>query len=151
MSTDPTLPPDRPSPDAQPVQPVFAPVSPHATDSGLAPNVAAGLAVVLTLISGIIFLVIEKRNQFVRLWAMQATFFGATTLIFSIISSVISSVLGHMAWILAVLWGLFSLVVSLGFLAVWIIMLVKAFSGKEWEVPLLGKLAREQLNKPPVA
>ena len=49
------------------------------TDSGLTPNVAAGLAVLLTLITGLIFLFMEKRNRFVRYWAMQAVFFGAAT------------------------------------------------------------------------
>ncbi len=120
------------------------------TDSGLTPNVAAGLAVLLTIVSGVVFLFLEKRNQFVRFWAMQAIFFGAASLVFVIVSSVISAVLAHVLWLLYVLWALVALVVNLAFLAVWIVMLVKAFGGKEWEVPYIGKLARQQLVARPV-
>ena len=127
-----------------------SPTTSPVTDSGLTPNVAAGLAVLMTLITGLIFLFLEKRNRFVRYWAMQAVFFGAAVLVYSIVSAVIGSVLGHIFWLLAILWGLFSLLISLGFLVVWVIMLVQAFSGKEWEVPFVGKLARQQLAKMPV-
>ena len=136
------------TPPAEPTG--FSPLAePTLTDSGLTPNVAAGLAVLLTLITGILFLFLEKRNQFVRFWAMQAVFFGAAWLVFSVVSSVVSAVLGHILWLLAGLWLFFSLLVNVGFLIVWVVMLAKAFGGKEWEVPYLGKLARQQLTTLP--
>ena len=161
MPSEPFLPPDnRPESNVDPATPTPLPrmetnatfpetvssTSLQTTDSGLTPNVAAGLAVLLTLITGLIFLFLEKRNQFVRFWAMQAVFFGAAAFVIFVISAVISFVLGHILWVFAVLWGLFSIVIYLGLLVVWIIMLIQAFSGKEWEVPFLGKIARQQLN-----
>ena len=118
------------------------------TDSGLAPNVAAGLAVILGLISGVVFLFLEKRNRFVRFWAMQAVFFGAAGLAYSILSRIIGAILFHIP-LIGILWFLFSLLISIGFLVVYILMLIKAFGGKEWEVPFIGKLARQQIDKPP--
>ena len=104
----------------------------------------------LTLITGIIFLFLEKRNQYVRFWAMQAVLFGAAILVFSIASSIIGTFLTHIFFLFGILWWLFSFLVHLGFLIVWVVMLIKAFGGKEWEVPYLGKLAREQLAKAPM-
>ena len=43
------------------------------TSTGLAPNVAGALAYLLGPITGILFLVIEKENRFVRFHAMQST------------------------------------------------------------------------------
>ena len=77
---------------------------------------------------------------------MQSVFFGAATFVCSVVCTVVGAVLGHILWIFGVLWGLFATLIYLGLLIVWIVMLVKAFNGKEWEVPFLGKLARQQLN-----
>jgi uncharacterized membrane protein len=124
------------------------PLQPSST--GLAPNVAAGLAAVFTLLGGIIFILLEKRDQFVRFWAMQSIFFGGSWFAFSIISAILGTILGKILGLLAILWGLFSLLVNLAFLAIWVITLIQSFSGKEWEIPVLGKLARQQLAKSPV-
>ena len=50
----------------------------------MTPNVAAGLAALFPLIGGIIFLVLEKRSQFVRFWAMQSVVVGGGLFIYNI-------------------------------------------------------------------
>ncbi len=35
-------------------------------------------------------------------------------------------------------------------MVVWIVMLIKAYSGKEWEAPVIGQLARQQLPRGPL-
>src|SRR5918992_897204 len=49
-----------------------APPNVATSSSGLAPNVAGALAYVLGIITGVIFLVIEKENRFVRFHAAQS-------------------------------------------------------------------------------
>ena len=46
--------------------------SPATTSTGLAPHVAGALAYVLGPITGVVFLVIEKDNRFVRFHAAQS-------------------------------------------------------------------------------
>jgi uncharacterized membrane protein len=108
--------------------------------------VAAGLACVFGLISGIIFLVIEKKDAFVRFWAMQATIFGGACFAFWILLMILVKIP-----VLGVIIALASLLVYLGIFVVWLLMVIKAFTGKEWEMPIIGKIAREQLAKMPTA
>jgi uncharacterized membrane protein len=109
------------------------------TSSGLAPNVGAGLACVFPLIAGIIFLVIEKKNEFIRFWAAQAVVFGGALTIGSIVIQILSVILttihlGFIATIISLLWML----VCLAALVVWVIMLIKSFSGQKWEIPVVS-------------
>lgn len=136
--------PDEPLP---PVTPVSS--SPVPVTTGLTPNVAAGLAAIFLLLGGIILLVVEKRDQFVRFWAMQSVFFGVAWFVFGIAAAIVGMVLRSIFNPLGWLWGVASGLVELGLVVVWIISILQAFSGKEWEIPVIGKLARQQLTRPP--
>src|SRR5215813_13343576 len=121
MSDDPTLP-STSAPDSS---------------SGLAPNVGAGLACIFPLITGIIFLVIEKKNEFIRYWAAQAFVFGAALFIAGIVIQIIIAIfnamhLGFLSEIIGLLWML----VMLAALVVWIVMLIKSFGGQKWDIPV---------------
>lgn len=120
------------------------------TDSGLTPNLAALLAVLFPPFTSLIFLFLEKRNAFVRFWAMQGVFLGGAAIAFGIISAVIGTILAHIFFLLAGLWFLISSVINLAFMVMWIVMLIKAYGGKEWEAPVIGSLARQQLPKGPL-
>lgn len=116
------------------------------TSTGLPSNVAAALAC-FPLIGGIIFYVLEKRDGFVRFYAMQSIIFGAAWLLFGFVSQILSWMLRAIPAIgglLAVLWGLVSVIISIGFLIVLIIAIVKAFSGVRWDIPWVGPMARKQ-------
>ena len=149
MSSDP-FPPSGSDPSSSsgttPTTTDYPPASFQTTSLGLAPNVAAGLSMIMTFITGIVFLVLEKKNQFVRFWAMQAVFFGGSWLLFGILNAVLMHILGP----LVILWVLVAMLINLGFVIVWIIGLVKAFTGQAWEIPILGKMARAQLANRPI-
>ena len=147
---NPPPPPERPA--YQPVMPPGATGSPADTTTGLAPNVAAGLAVLCSFISGIIFLVLEKRSQFVRFWAMQSTVVGLGLFAFHIATWILGFILAAIpvvGWIAGIILGLISLVVGLAAFVVYVIMLIKAFTGEEWAVPGLGRFVRQMLAKFP--
>ena len=134
------------SPEPKPVETGSAPLA--ADGTGLAPNIAATICAAVPLVGGVIFLVLEKKNAFVRFWAMQSVFFGGAVIGFSIASRIASFVMGQipilgklvifLLWIIGMLVGIASLVV-------WVISIVQALSNKEWEIPVLGKLTRKQL------
>ena len=117
-----------------------------ASSSGIAPNVAGALAYVLGIITGVIFLVIEKENRFVRFHAAQSI---AITLVLTVVSiglSILSTALVFvpiLGWIVA-----FLLSVGLMFagFVLWVLLMWRAYQGREWEVPIAGGIARNMMG-----
>jgi len=140
-----------PEPAAAPAAPAAPAEATVATAGGLEPKVAAGLCCIFPIVASIIFLVLEKKDKFVRFWAMQSLLFGLLAFAVGILFSIAIFILGHMPFIGGLMtWILIFLyhwVIRLAFVIVYIISIVKAFSNLEWEIPVLGKIAREQLAK----
>jgi uncharacterized membrane protein len=118
------------------------------TSTGLAPNVAGALAYVLGPITGVLFLVLEKENRFVRFHAAQAIATGVVIIVLSIALSVISGVLAFipiLGWLAALL---LSLVMGFGSFVLWLLLMWRAYQGDEWEVPFVGTFARRMAPAP---
>ena len=116
--------------------------SPATTSTGLAPHVAGALAYVLGPITGVVFLVIEKDNRFVRFHAAQSIAVGIVLIALSIGLSILGTVLASipvLGWIVALL---LSLVLGFGSFVLWLALMWRASQGKEWEVPIAGGIAR---------
>lgn len=109
------------------------------SSTGLAPNVAAALSYLFGIVTGVIFFVLEKDNRFVRFHAMQSIVVSAAFIILGIVLSVFSMI-PILGWILG---ALASMVVGIVALVLWLVLMFKAFQGQEWEVPVLGKYARQ--------
>jgi uncharacterized membrane protein len=119
-----------------------------AEQSGLPPNLAACLACVFGLIGGIVFLYLEKKDKFVRFYAMQSAILGGAVFVFYVALEFTAWIVGHIRFLgglIVFLLGLVSMVVGLGYLVLTVVTAIKAFSRKEWEIPYLGKIARDQL------
>ena len=105
--------------------------------TGLSSNVAGALTYVLGFVTGIIFLLIEKENRFVRFHAMQSTItFGGL--------AIINFALRFFPWGIRTSVG--SLLGLVGFIA-WIILIYKAYNNEEYELPIVGAIARKQVEK----
>jgi uncharacterized membrane protein len=116
--------------------------SPAAPTTGLAPNVAGALSYVLGPITGVLFLVLEKENRFVRFHAAQSITTGLVLVAISIALSLLSTVLAFvpvLGWIVALL---LAIVMGFGSFVLWLLLMWRASQGKEWEVPFAGGLAR---------
>jgi uncharacterized membrane protein len=86
------------------------------------------------LITGILFLVLEpySRNRAIRFHAFQAIFLNVAWIVLSVVVGLIRM-------------GLFlSPVISLGFIALWIYMIVTTYQGKTVVLPVIGSLAQQQ-------
>jgi len=117
------------------------------TSGSLAPNVSGVLAYLFWFISGIIFLLVEKENKFVRFHAWQS-------IILSIAFAIIWVLVGIADFILAyipILGWIIGLLISAGFglitFIVWIFMMVRAYQGHETSIPLIGNMARNLTDK----
>ena len=106
------------------------------TSTGLASNVAGLLCYVGGWISGIVFLVIEKKSKFVKFHAWQSIMtFGVLTVAYLILFSI--PIIGWaIGWIVSVLG-----------LVLWIILMIQAGSGKMWKLPGVGDWAEKQASK----
>jgi uncharacterized membrane protein len=102
--------------------------------TGLDKNTAGALSYVLGPVTGVVFLVLEK-DSYVRFHAMQ-----------SITTFVVLFVLQWMMTITVVLLPLVPLLSLLGFV-LWLLLIYKAWKGEEWELPIVGKLARNFVKK----
>jgi len=127
------------------------PHTPHTTVSstGLPENVAGALSYVLGPITGILFLVLEKNSPFVRFHAAQSVAVSVVMIVLSIILSVLGAVLAVIP-ILGWLIGLaLTLVVGLGSFVLWILLMLRAYQGSEWELPGVGAQARRLARQVP--
>jgi uncharacterized membrane protein len=105
---------------------------------GMDQNVAAGLSYIAGWVTGLIFFLMEKRNRFVRFNAMQSIILSATYIVLLIFVSVVTAVL-------PVLWFLSGLI-NLAMFVTWIILLVNAFQGKYFKLPVIGDYAERYAN-----
>lgn len=106
------------------------------TSTKLEENVAGLLCYVLGWVSGIVFLILEPKNKFVRYHAIQSIIvFGAITIVslifgwIPIVGVVISTLLGILAFIL------------------WIVLMVKAYRGTKYKLPVSGNMAEKWAGK----
>ena len=97
------------------------------TSTGLEENVAGLLCYVLGWITGIIFLIIEPTNKFVRFHAFQSIIVFAILTVANIIFTWI-----HIGWIIGII----------GFI-LWIVLMVMAVQGKKYKLPWAGNLAEK--------
>ncbi len=105
--------------------------------TGLSQNAAAAIAY-LTIIPAIIFLVIEPYNRmkFVRFHAFQCIALSVCSILLHIAAGMIPVI----GWTLAPF-------ISLAFLILWIVCILKASKGEWFKVPLIGDFAEGQANK----
>jgi len=100
------------------------------TATELDENIAGLLCYVLGWISGIVFIILEPKNKFVRFHAIQSIIvFGAISIASAILSWIpfIGAFLGWALGVLAII--------------LWIVLMVKAYQGKKYKLPVSGDMA----------
>jgi uncharacterized membrane protein len=110
-------------------------IVPSKSSTGLEPNIAGMLCYVLGALTGIVFLVIEKESRFVRFHAMQSTIFGVAWFVLNIVLSFIPVI----GWMLR-------MIIGLGGLILWILLMLKAYQGQMYKLPVIGDIAEKQAN-----
>lgn len=106
------------------------------TALGLDKNVSALLAYVLGWVSGLVVILIEKEDDFVRFHAMQSIVtFGAFT-IFSI-----------MFGTMFMFFGFIGPLIHIAGIALWILLMVKAYQGEKFMLPVIGDISEKWAKK----
>jgi len=102
------------------------------SSTGLEENVAGFLCYLLGFITGIVFLVVEKKSSFVKFHAKQST-------IAFLILFVMILILGWIP-VIGILIILFTLIL-------WLLLMIKALRGERYLLPIVGKMAEEKTGR----
>ena len=105
------------------------------SSTGLDENVAGFFCYLFGFVTGIIFLVAERKSSFVKFHAMQSTI---TFLSLFVISSILGLIpiirlLVYPIWILS--------------LILWLLLMIKALRGERYSLPIVGKMAGEKTGQ----
>ncbi len=122
------------------------------TETGLTPNIA-GLLCYLPMfficgfpLSGLIFLLIEKDNKYVRFHAWQSVLLGGCFMGSFIGLKIFGVVLGMISEILEVIVAFFIPILILAAIILWILCMVKAYQGERWIIPYIGDFAAKKVG-----
>lgn len=118
--------------------------TPSTAQSGLSENAAGGLAYI-TILPAILFLVLEPYNKssYIRFHSWQCIFMAAAWIVADITIGILARIMSFMG-LLA--FGLYPLV-ALAMLILWIMVLIKAFNGERFKLPVVGDLADKQAGR----
>ena len=95
-------------------------------------NVAGFFCYLFVFVTGIVFLVVEKKSSFVKFHAMQSTITFLSLLVISILFGWVP-VIGALIWI--------------GGLVLWLLLMIKALQGQRYALPIVGKMAEQKTNQ----
>ena len=88
-------------------------------------------------VPAIIFLVVEpyNKNRFIRFHCFQALFYTLACIVVGIVLGhipLLGIIVGFLLWILEVV--------------VWVVLMLKAFQGQKFKLPVIGDIAEQQAN-----
>ena len=117
---------------------------------GIFPEKIAGALAYFSFVPAIVFLLVEpyKRNRFVRFHAFQSLFLSASALAVAVLLWLLGKILYIVPVIGHLLIFLISVVVALAVLVIWAVLLIKAYQGESFKLPILGDVAGERAGEP---
>jgi uncharacterized membrane protein len=107
------------------------------SSTGLDENLAGALAYFGVFISGIALLVLEKESSYVRFHALQSTV--------AFLGLFVIELIGRM---IPLIGPLLTVIIPPAALILWIVLMVKAYQGERWQLPLIGEIAEERSEIP---
>ncbi len=129
-------------PSEAPTTPQGTPLAAPAAQS--LPNNVAGALAYVTPIPAIIFLLIDpfKTIRFVRFHSLQSIIFCVTAFVLQFALGIVSVALSFMGIPFI---GLLSTLISIGIFVLWIVLVIKAYQGQEFQLPVISGLAAKWL------
>jgi uncharacterized membrane protein len=109
-------------------------------------NIAAALCYLVGVLTGVLFLVLEpyNRNPTIRFHAFQSIFAWIAAIVVGMVLSTVSYIfvaVPFIGWIIYILlWTAF----SLGVLALWLLLMYKAYNKERLVLPVIGDWAEKQ-------
>lgn len=106
-------------------------------------NIVAALSYFMGFITGIIILLVEKDDKYVRFHAMQSTvIFGG----FFILNIIVSAIFGNLSF-LGLIVKAVSTLITVASVVIWIVSMVKAYQGDVFKWPIAGDFAEKKVGR----
>lgn len=114
------------------------------TSTGMQANVAALVSYALGWITGLVFFIMEKDNKFVRFHALQSiVVFGALSVLGIAISIIFQIFMMLRLYFLFQFVALVTNLIWLAALILWIVLMIKAYQGEKFKLPIAGDIAEK--------
>ena len=124
---------------------------PGTTQGGIAANVAAMLTYIPVCLVGLVCAILfafildpYKKDRFIRFHAWQSLAAHAAILVLSIGWTMVSALLTSIVHLFALITFPVSIIIGLGGLVLMIILMIKAYNGETYKLPLVGDWAEKQ-------
>ena len=104
-----------------------------------------GALAYVTVIPAIVFLLIEpyKNSRFIRFHSFQSIFYCVAVVAVSIMMMILAGVLAFVG--IGFLVGILGFLLNIAFFVGWIFLVIKAYQGEEFRLPIIGDLAAKQV------
>ncbi len=100
------------------------------TSLNIEENIEALLSYLLLWVTGLLFLILEKDNKFVKFHAMQSIItFGALTVGLMIFTPI------------PIIGIIITTILSITIFVLWIFLMLKAYQGEKYKLPIIGDIA----------
>jgi uncharacterized membrane protein len=106
------------------------------SSTGLPENVASTLCYAFGFVSGVVFLIVERRSRLVRFHAMQ-----------SLMAFGLLAIAGLALQVIPALGTALGFVLNIFAVALWIVCMVQAWQGRRWKLPIVGDEAEKQADR----
>jgi len=103
---------------------------------GVTENLEALLCYAVGWVTGLVFLLLEKDNAYVRFHALQSL------VVFGVLHAASFVIL-----IIPILGIFISFLIGVASFVLWIVMMVKAYKGEKYKLPIAGDFVEQQLGK----
>lgn len=109
--------------------------TPRKPGSGMEPKLAAAIAYLGGVITGVVMLIVEKDDQYVRFHAKQST----VTFLAVLVAHLVLMGVPVIGWLLYVPF-------IIGVVCLWVFLMVKAFNGQRYKLPYIGDFVENQFK-----
>ncbi len=106
------------------------------TALGIDENIEGLLCYLLGFVTGLVFLILERENKFVRFHAVQSL----ATFVVLFVAMMIVGIIPFIGPILSILIVILELLL-------WLLLMFKAFKGEMYKLPVVGDFAENQVNR----
>jgi uncharacterized membrane protein len=116
------------------------------SSTGLDPKLAGLLCYILGIITGLIFFLIEKSNDVVRFHAAQSILFSGSMIVLWIVLTILQFVVMAISFSLGSIFSLLTMLLGLAVFILWVVLLIKGYSGEKWKLPVIGDMAERMAS-----
>ncbi len=105
-------------------------------------NLVAALSYLLGFVTGIVILLVEKDDRYIRFHAMQSTLIFATLFVLNIVLDIVLKPVDFLGFLSTAINSLITLVA----VALWVISMYKAYQGQIFKWPIVGQIAEAKVK-----